>query len=129
MQCPYCSAPMLLKDSSVIYGTSYGPAFICANYPKCDTYVGTHKAGHMQGQPLGTPANAELRNARKLLHAHFDPLWKHCWLTRRVAYKLLSQEMQIDPSECHIAMFDLERCRIAWKATNSLRERFYNKKG
>ena len=115
---------MILQDSSVIYGTSYGPAFICANYPKCDTYVGTHKAGHMKGQPLGTPANAELRNARKLLHAHFDPLWKHVYLTRGVAYQLLAKYMNIPSEVCHIAMFDLARCRDAWRATTILRKHY-----
>lgn len=124
MLCPYCNSDMLLRDSSVIYGKSYGMAFVCAKYPKCDTYVGTHKAGHMRGQPLGTPANAELRNARKLLHGHFDPLWKHCYLTRSVAYRMLSDLMGIPASECHIAMFDIQRCRDAWKHTNTLRAKY-----
>lgn len=128
MLCPYCGSLMILRDSSVIYGKSYGDAFVCAKYPTCDTYVGAHKSGPLQGQPLGTPANAELRNARKLLHAHFDPLWKHCYLTRGVAYQLLAKYMDIPPEECHIAMFDLGRCRAAWKPTTELHKKYYGRK-
>jgi hypothetical protein len=123
MECPYCHARMILKDSSVVYGKgkSYGPIYVCANYPRCDAYVGTHKAGHMKGQPLGTPANAELRNARKLLHAKFDPIWKDGHVHRRKAYKLLAELMKIDAQDCHIAMFDIQRCREAWRAAVLLR--------
>lgn len=128
MLCPYCGSLMILRDSSVVYGKSYGDVFVCAKYPKCDTYVGTHKAGHMQGLPLGTPANAELRNARKLLHEKFDPLWKHCYLSRGVAYVLLAKAMQIPHEECHIAMFDLVRCREAWKHTIELHKKYYGRK-
>jgi hypothetical protein len=127
MLCPYCSSRMLLKDSSVVYGKSFGDIFVCEQYPACDTYVGTHKAGHMKGQPLGTPANAELRNARKLLHEKFDPLWKHCYLTRGVAYQLLAKSMQIPEEECHIAMFNLVRCREAWKHTVELHKKYYGR--
>jgi hypothetical protein len=128
MICPYCGSQMLLKDSSVIYGKSFGDVFVCAKYPTCDTYVGTHKPWHLRGIPLGTPANAELRNARKLLHEKFDPLWKHCYLTRGAAYQLLAKYMQIPEAECHIAMFDLARCRDAWKHTLELHKKYYGRK-
>ena len=36
--CPYCGKEAELIDSSVIYGRSYGMAYICFG---CDAYVGT----------------------------------------------------------------------------------------
>jgi len=37
-KCSYCNGTVEEKDSSIIYGTSYGKVWICENYPKCDTY-------------------------------------------------------------------------------------------
>ena len=56
--CPYCGAYSKLIDSKLIYGVSYGMAYVCKNYPECDTYVGTHKGTI---KPRGTLANKELR--------------------------------------------------------------------
>ncbi|MBO7256277.1 MAG: hypothetical protein J6V04_03005 [Bacteroidales bacterium] len=37
--CPYCGKDSELIDSSEIYGTSYGPMYICRD---CDAYVGCY---------------------------------------------------------------------------------------
>lgn len=107
MNCPYCNAPAVKKDSSIIYGRSYGMAYVCSNYPKCDTYVGTHKETQ---EPLGTMANASLRSARRQTHALFDPLWQSKVFGRRDAYQILADLMKLDITKTHIAMFDLNQC-------------------
>ena len=68
--CPYCGKEAELIDSSVIYGRSYGMAYICFD---CDAYVGTHKGTE---KPLGRLANAELRKWKMRAHDAFDPIWK-----------------------------------------------------
>lgn len=113
VKCPYCGGKAVLRDSAIIYhGKSYGNAWICENYPRCDAYVGCHKRGDA---PLGRLANAELRKAKKLAHWAFDPLWRrHGQRARSVAYKWLAKALGIPESECHIEMFDVAMCeRVA----------------
>lgn len=106
--CPYCGRSTSIRDSSVIYGHSYGLALICDGYPECDAYVGTHKK---DGRPLGTLANAELRKARNAAHAVLDPLWRDGHMRRNEAYAWLAKVLDIDRTAAHIAMFSEEQCR------------------
>jgi hypothetical protein len=104
--CPYCNSAIELRDSSVIYGKSYGPVWICTKYPACDAYVGCHPGTTV---PFGRMANAELREARKTAHAKFDPIWKHELLSRKDAYRELARRMGVD--EIHIGESDVETCK------------------
>jgi DNA-directed RNA polymerase subunit RPC12/RpoP len=106
--CPYCGERAVLKDSSAVYGRSYGMIYICWNYPQCDAYVGVHRGSTL---PLGTMANAELREWRKKAHAAFDPLWKSGAMTRVKAYKWMRNQLHLSKDESHVAMFDIERCK------------------
>lgn len=81
-------------------------------------YPGTTK-------PLGSPANAKLRRARMILHEQrLDPLWIYASRKkygaqnhrRTLVYKYLAHRLGIDLSITHTGMFDLERCRAAWRA-------------
>ncbi len=108
MKCPYCGAKAVWRDSSIVYGKSYGPIWVCSNYPACDAYVGCHGGTRT---PLGRMADAELRENKKQAHAAFDPLWKAGKMTRAEAYGWLAKELGIPRSECHIGMFDVEMCR------------------
>ncbi len=105
--CPYCGAIAKLVDSSVIYGKSYGMAYICSNYPDCDAYVGAHKG---TDKPKGRLANPELRELRKQAHAAFDPLWRSGSFSRTKAYRWLSRQLKIPFDETHIGNFDEEMC-------------------
>ena len=108
MQCPYCEADVKLIDSKVIYGKSYGLAYICSNYPKCDAYVGVNK---ITNKPLGTLANSELREYRKNAHKLFDELWKCGKMTRTEAYNWLSNKLNLDLNNTHIGQFDINMCK------------------
>jgi len=112
--CPYCGLNAELVDSKTIYGTSYGMVWLCQ---PCQAWVGVHK-GDRDSKPLGTLANAEVRKARQLAHAAFDPFWQELvekgakkWNARKQLYDRLSAELGLDASECHIAQFDDRRCR------------------
>ena len=62
-KCPYCGAPVLLKDSNYVYhnNKNYGKMWVCSNYPECDAYVGCHPGTTI---PLGRLADSALRKAK-----------------------------------------------------------------
>lgn len=84
--------------------TRYGKRFECPA-PDCDYRVGAHR----DGRPLGTPANAAMRQARMEAHRAFDDLWMGCW-KRADAYAWLAKELGIPKNDCHIGEFDIETC-------------------
>lgn len=115
--CPYCSAPIAIVDSSVLYnGRSYGWAYICSSYPKCDAYVGCHPGTK---RPLGRLADKELRLAKTAAHKAFDAVWKENARqrglspkeARRRGYAWLADALRILRTECHIGMMDVETCK------------------
>ena len=122
MECPYCKATAIWRDSSIIYGRNYGQVWICSRYPTCDAYVGCH--GDTK-TPLGRMANAELRAWKKKAHAVFDPLWKQGDMERGEAYEWLMGELELPRAECHIGMFDVDMCeRVIWAVVGRIgRER------
>lgn len=106
MNCPYCEGKTKFMTTKEFYGKDYGKnMYVCK---PCNAYVGTHGRS---ASPLGTIANAELREYRKKAHAKFDPLWKSGRMSRRFAYKLLSERLEIQPNKAHIGMFDIEQCK------------------
>ena len=105
--CSYCNSKVIKKDSSIVYGKSYGDIYICSSFPKCDAYVGVDKK---TGKPLGTLANKSLREARRKAHESFDQLWKTGIMSRKEAYRWLSQAMSLSKTESHIALFNIEQC-------------------
>jgi hypothetical protein len=121
--CPYCGGEVVCKDSSIIYGTSYGKVWICSNWPKCDAYVGCQKGTE---KPLGRLANPELRYWKKQAHDKFDRLWKGGVMNRSRAYTWLSRTLNIPLDECHIGMFDIDQCKAVCSAVQefSKQERY-----
>lgn len=102
--CPYCLKHSIYIEIKRIYRCD-----------PCDAQVGVHKHNN---KPLGTLANAELREARKNAHAHFDPLWAYKMKrdslstsqARKSAYQWLASKMGIDVDKCHIGEFNIEQC-------------------
>ena len=105
MNCRYCNGNVSVKDSSILYKQSYGLIHICDS---CGAFVGCHKG---TSNPLGTLANAELRELRKQAHEVFDSLWKTKRMSRGQAYKWLSKELNKPQELTHIGMFEIEDCR------------------
>lgn len=107
--CPYCGSQVGLVDSEVVYaGRSYGPIYICTNWPVCDAYVGCHKG---TTKPLGRLANKELREWKIKAHASLDELWKSKRHTRKQAYQIASDILGKPFDETHIGMFDVNDCK------------------
>ena len=124
--CRYCGEPSELLESSEVYsdGGDRGFLWVCRDD---DAWVGCHKGGTGK-EPLGTLANAQLRAARRHVHAVFDPLWRikmkrdQCTKheARGAAYKWLREQMDISVDLCHVAMFDLDDCRQAIRICRSI---------
>lgn len=131
--CPTCTRAARLTDGREVYphrpDLAEKPIWRCDG---CGGHVGCHPGGT---RPLGTPANADLRKARRLLHERMlDPLWQtadECGeyspeddrarrtIRRRArerVYAFLADRLGLSADECHTGMFDLETCRRAWRA-------------
>lgn len=116
--CPYCGSTAILADSAMVYGTSYGNMWICPNFPTCNSYVGVHKRTN---EPLGRLANEQLRILKRKCHDAFDPIWQQGKMKRNDVYILLAERMGIPKEQCHFGMFDVEQCKEALKAINSIK--------
>ncbi len=109
MNCPYCQRPADRVTGKEIY--PHRPDLAKKKFWRCApcrAWVGCHAA---TWHPLGRLANAELRQAKMLAHAAFDPLWNRGRRSRSEAYAWLASQLGMTSSECHIGMFDVEDCR------------------
>ena len=117
LTCPYCNRDAQQATGADIYphrpDLAHKKFYRCS---PCGAYVGCHK----DGRPLGRLANADLRRAKQLTHAKFDPLWKSGQMSRSAAYRWLADQLGIPGDECHIGMFDIDRCRAAYKAVTGV---------
>lgn len=116
--CPYCGEPARRASAADVYGPHRSQGFadrVFWHCQPCDAYVGTHPGTEV---PLGTPAKAKLRKLRADVHAALDPLWRGSprKRMRADAYAYLAQALGIDAQECHVGLFDEERCNAALSA-------------
>lgn len=130
VSCDYCQQPAELCTGADIYPHRDDLArhhfYRCV---PCEAYVGTHDGTVM---PLGRLANARLRALKKSVHALFDPIWRGLGTPRNrgrnrktarsAAYGQLAIALGIPKSECHIGMFDEERCEQALRIITSWSE-------
>lgn len=110
MICPYCNNEAWLVSGNIVY--PHRPDLFDKRFwlcTPCDAYVGCHDGTE---KPLGRLANQELRQAKIAAHAVLDPLWKSGSMTRNAAYQWLADQLGIPRSECHVGMFDVDRCRL-----------------
>lgn len=117
-RCPYCGSLARLVTSDTVYPgrPDYGMLWACANYPKCDAYVGCHKG---TTAPLGRLANKDLRAAKQAAHAAFDRLWQAKVARDGVSkgqacsrgYEWLAKQLGLPVEQTHIGMFDVDTCR------------------
>jgi hypothetical protein len=133
--CPTCTAPppARLTTGREVYPHRRDlhdkPIWKCDG---CGGYVGCHPGTN---NPLGTPADYKLRQARMALHnSMIDPLWEGadtCGIyapenekaarkirgtARKRVYAYLGAQLGIEVDQVHVGMFDLETCRRAWVA-------------
>jgi hypothetical protein len=117
--CPYCQKQAELVGGAVIYPHRQDLHWmrLWACLP-CGAWVGCH---HGKRVPLGRLANAELRRWKQNAHAVFDPLWKSRTMSRKDAYRWLSETLGIPFKETHIGMFDVETCKRVVEACRAKR--------
>lgn len=109
LKCPDCGGEMWLKDSG-----EYGARYQCERYPLCR---GVHGANQKTGAPLGTPGDANTRQARVLAHDSLDRIVRLIGKAR--AYRWLSTVLKIKQDQCHIALFDVKQCQRVIGAVNT----------
>lgn len=125
--CPYCKSETKLLSEFQVYGKQYNKnrmIIACKNYPKCDSYVGTHD----NGIPLGRLAGPKLRLAKKEAHHYFDKLWKEGFYKRGKLYKMLSKYLNIPEEYTHIGMFSIKTCYKVKDWAKNLYQQKLNKK-
>lgn len=122
--CPYCKSGTKMMSELQVYGKTYSNRVIiaCKNYPRCDSYVGTHD----NGIPLGRLAKQSLRVAKKEAHKHFDKIWKRGFVKRGELYEWLSDYLGIPRDYTHIGMFSLKTCKDVKVWSQALYERLKN---
>lgn len=120
LTCPDCGELMHLKEKPAHWSGTVRYAYICSRFPKCRGVM----SAHPNGAPVGIPADAETRNARKLTHFAFDPLWKtiskgrddNRWRER--AYMYVAEKLGTDRERCHIGLLSIEACRAFYAVVN-----------
>lgn len=126
------------RVSSLVYGRDVYLRGKLAKQPfwacVCGARVGCHPDST---RPLGTPASPRLRSLRNDLHAVIDPLWRDQapvhhraraesdayrlrQLARQRVYAFMAEALQINPRDCHVAMFDIARCETAMQAMSAV---------
>jgi hypothetical protein len=120
--CPYCNKRAILVDETAIYNQHYTDKlfWICADFPKCDAYVGTHGNGTWMNFPLGRLANRNLRDMKTKAHTLFDHIWKTKTLTRGQMYQWFRTTMNLDEPQAHIGELDEEGCSDLIQHLNNL---------
>lgn len=115
--CPYCQQAAQQVGGLHLYphreDLTDRTFYVC---DPCNAYVGCHKG---TTTPLGSLANAVLRDQRKLAHRAFDALWKQGIYGRGDAYRRLAKAMNLAREDCHIGMFNLEQCKHVIQLCNS----------
>jgi hypothetical protein len=115
LDCRYCGQPARLVSGDQIY--PHRPDLARLKFWRCspcDAWVGVHQG---TDNALGILAKAELRRLKSRVHAAFDPIWlaedKDRRMKRSEAYRWLAEGLGIPEEECHIGMFDEDRCNAA----------------
>ena len=105
IKCPYCNEKAEWVNNKVIYGQQYGKSYMIWYCKSCNAYVGCHQNTKV---PLGSMANAKLREWRIKAHKQIDPFWKNGDLTRAEVYGFLKDHFG---QEIHIGESSIEICK------------------
>lgn len=101
---------MILRPAAEIYRDCQNDRklYVCHNYPACNTYVAAHPGTN---QPMGVPANGDLRNLRIQAHRKFDRIWQTGIMTRENAYRWFADSFGLSLKDAHIGMCIEYRCK------------------
>lgn len=118
VRCPYCGATTVFMPAERIYKQNYEDytLLVCGNYPACDAYVKCHKGTRI---PMGTPANAALRNKRRSAHELMDQLTETGVMSRDEIYYFL-KKISLD-GNCHVGSMGDYACDMAIRELNRIK--------
>ena len=109
-KCQTCQGDCRLTDGAEVYPNRTDlaalPIHVC---DKCKTRVGCHPG---TTTPLGTAADRATRNARSMLHAVIDPIWRDGKnrANRPDVYAYMAHRLGIHIADCHVGHFDAPTC-------------------
>lgn len=133
MTCPNCGAGVHYGSNAEIYHRPFGSgvAYICNNFPACDSFVGAHGDNANEEhryKPFGSLADGELRSMRKRVHSLIDVYWQTPnVMSRKTVYYLLADLLELPIEETHVGMFDKDTCqRVLDRWETSLPDKFKN---
>lgn len=121
--CQYCGKKAELVTGKVLFPhleNLYGKWFWRCE--PCKAHVACHQK---TTEPMGTLAKVELRSLRSRVHSVFDQKWQRkrrsrgSRKARSAAYKWLADQLNINPTQCHIGLFNEEMCRKALEVINN----------
>ena len=95
---------MLGKSGLTYNGKQF---YVCAKYPRCNSYVAAHEHSRL---PMGTLASPRLRRMRHETHLAFDRLWQEGYMSIDEAYRWMQTQLGLPESDAHIGMFSEYRC-------------------
>lgn len=115
-----CNVEARLTDGGEIYphrsDLAALPFWRCDD---CGNYVGCHHKTKDRTRPLGHIPTAEIRDARKHIHAILDPLWKSKRMSRRDIYAKIAE--RIGRAEYHTAEIkSVEEARDVYRAVKEI---------
>ena len=132
-RCLDCGTPAEIRAGSEVWPTRrdlWSKFFWLCPTPGCGARCGCHGQTKI---PLGRPAGHALREARIKLHARLDPIWREAPdgaayapesprarnmiqnRARTRVYAWLADRMGLTADECHVGLFTIEQCRVAWR--------------
>lgn len=109
--CRYCNGVVAITHHRAIYrGRTYGDWPWVYRCEDCEARVGMHPTTNL---PLGTLADAALRDVRNDCKKPFEQLWRGGQLGRTQAYKWLAKAMGKSLAQCHFGLFEEQECMTA----------------
>lgn len=121
IRCPYCGSLATKRSANFVYGKNARDnhyLYVCARYPKCDSYVNANK----KGLPMGTLANKKLRKKRIAAHKSLDRIWKKGFMTKDQVYVWLQSKFCMTEKQMHIGNFGEYYCnRVIYECNKAYR--------
>ena len=111
--CRYCRSTVSIRSNAAVYGgREYGawPYVYLCDSSDCGAYVGIHPHTDI---PLGTLADRELRESRKINKGAFLRLSKARGWSRKQSYRWLASELDIPMDDCHWGWFSIDQAEEA----------------
>lgn len=115
----HCGRPAVLRSAEGLCRTHWegAMAFVCSNYPACDSYTMAHPT---TGEPMGSLAGPELRRLRAQAHKRMERIQQSGLMTKREAYEWLAYTVQAPMAHAHIGHLSEYHCRMLIQESEKL---------